>query len=91
MKRTNKIYQVQVVAYAWVAVEADNEEAAIDFVKENMDEMMTEDCFDDSDVEVRYVEDEVYSIDDVSEDTIWTCDGVMTKKAYKKAMKGGAE
>lgn len=88
MKRTDKIYNVQLVRYAWVAVEADSPDDAIEKARNYLENGTIdigdlEDKFEDSEVnvhacEIYYNEIDEYNVDDI----IYTEDGEMTAEEY---------
>lgn len=80
-KRTNKIYDVQLARYAWVAVEAESTKDAMKKAEEYLDNGTIdigdlEDKFEDSDVYVAACETYSNEIDELDEDdVIYTDDG----------------
>lgn len=86
-KRTNKIYNVQVAQYAWMAVEADSPEEAMKLASRFTDEHITDEDFEDSEVSVAACETYYGDIDDYdSDERIFTADGVMSNKEYRKQL-----
>lgn len=86
-KRTNKIYNVQVAQYAWMAVEADSPKEAMKLASRFTDEHITDEDFEDSDVSV--VSCETYpnfTYDYDSDERIFTVDGVMSNKEYREQL-----
>jgi len=82
-KRTNKIFNVQVVQYAWMAVEADSPSEAMELAKKYTDEYITEKDFEDSEVDVNACESYPSDIDDYEDGVnIFTADGVMKAEDY---------
>ena len=83
-KRTNQIYNVQVVKYAWMAVEADGPEEAMKLAKKFKDEYITDRDFDESEVSVNACESYPSEIDDYEgNDRIFTVDGMKKAKEYE--------
>lgn len=79
-KRTNKIYNVQLARYAWVAVEAESTKDAMKKAEEYLDNDTIdigdlEDKFEDSDVYVAACETYSNEIDEYEADVIYTDDG----------------
>lgn len=88
-KRTNKIYNVQVAVYSWMAVEADSPNEAMELAKRYKDEYITEEDFEDSEVEISGCETYSSTIDDFDEDENIFCeDGVIEAQDYYTALKG---
>ena len=84
-KRTNKIFNVQVVKYAWMAVEADSPGEAMELAKKYTDEYITDKDFEDSEVEVNACESYPSEIDDYDDgkQKIFTADKVITVSEYE--------
>lgn len=80
-KRTNKIYNVQLARYAWVAVEADSPSDAMEKAEEYLDNGTIDigdldEDFEDSEVDVNACESYSREIDDFhDDDVIYTDDG----------------
>ena len=51
-KRTNKLFTVTVAKFANMAVEADSPQEAMEIAKKYMDEYITDEDFEDSDIDV---------------------------------------
>lgn len=86
-KRTNKIYNVQVAQYAWMAVEADSPKEAILLASRFADEHITDEDFEDSDVSVVACENYASNTDDYElGERIFTVDGVMSNKKYREQL-----
>ena len=90
-KRTNKIFNVRVVQYAWksawMAVEADSPSEAMELAKKYTDEYITEKDFEYSKVDVNACESYPSEIDDYEDkDRIFTADGVKSVKEYENEL-----
>lgn len=89
-KRTNKIYNVQVVRYAWIAVEADNENEAMGIAQNSeLENYIDDDEFEESEIDVFACETYSNVIDDMflsDDDYILTKDGAMTAEEYRQEL-----
>ena len=91
-KRTNNIYNVQVVRYAWIAVEAENESEAMGIAQNSeLENYIDDDEFEDSEIDVYACETHSNGIDDMflsDDDYILTKDGAMTAEKYRQELEG---
>ena len=89
-KRTNNIYSVQVVRYAWIAVEAENENEAMGIAQNSeLENYIDDDEFEESEIDVFACETYARGIDDMflsDDDYILTKDGAMTAEEYRQEL-----
>lgn len=89
-KRTNKIYNVQVVRYAWIAVEAESENEAMGIAQNSeLENYIDDDEFEESEIDVFACETYAQGIDDMflsDDDYILTKDGAMTAEEYRNEL-----
>lgn len=87
-KRTNKIFNVTVATYANMAVEAESPQEAMEIAEKYKDEYLTEEDFEDSEIEVESCETYSSTIDDYEEEeTIYCKDGVIEARDYYSQLK----
>lgn len=87
MKRTNKIYNVTLAKYAWIPVEAESTEEAMEIARKYADSV-DDDAFDDCYPEVDSCEAYASDIDDYEDhETIYTRDKEMTAREYFDELK----
>lgn len=89
-KRTNKIYNVQVVRYAWIAVEAENENEAMGIAQNSeLENYIDDEEFEESEIDVFACETHSNNTDDIllsDDDYILTKDGAMTAEEYRQEL-----
>lgn len=89
-KRTNNIYNVQVVRNAWIAVEAENESEAMSIAQNvELENYIDDDEFEESEIDVFACETYSRGIDDMflsDDDYILTKDGAMTAEEYRNEL-----
>lgn len=86
--RTNKIFNVTVATYANMAVEAESPQEAMEIAEKYKDEYLTEEDFEDSDIEVDSCETYSRTIDDYETgDKIFCKDGVIDVFEYYEKLK----
>ena len=88
--RINNLYSVQVVKYAWIAVEADSPQEAMEMAREvDLDEYIEDEQFEDSEICVDACETysttiEGKNLDD--DEYILTHDGAITAAEYEEQL-----
>ena len=86
MKRTNNLYNVQVARYAWIAVEADSPQEAMEIAGNTvLEDYLDDEAFEESEIAVDSCETYSNEIDDMclkDDDYVVTSDGVMTVEEY---------
>jgi uncharacterized protein (UPF0212 family) len=91
-KRTNKIYNVQVVRYAWIAVEAESENEAMSIAQNSeLENYIDDDEFEESEIDVFACETYSNDINDMflsDDDYVLTKDGAMTAEEYRQELEG---
>ena len=87
-KRTNKIFNVAVATYANMAVEAESPQEAMEIAEKYKDEYLTEEDFEDSEIEVESCETYPTTIDYYETgDKIFCKDGVIDVFEYHEKLK----
>ena len=86
-KRTNEIYNVTVAMYASMAVEASSPQEAMKIAKKWKDEYVTEEDFEDSDIEVESCDSYPSEKDDYEDEEYIYCeDDVMKAEDYYREL-----
>lgn len=90
-KRTNNLYHVQVVKCAWISVEADSPSEAMRIAEEYIDDCITDEDFDDSEIEVGGCESYSHGIDGDYSERIFCEDCVLDADKYAELVKEAGE
>ena len=89
-KRTNNLYNVQVVRYAWIAVEAESVNEAMGIAQNSeLENYIDDNEFEESGIYVDACETYSNGIDDMflsDDDYILTKDGAMTAEEYRNEL-----